>query len=101
MLSHRALLANVEQVAAVAPPMITGRDVVLGVLPLFHVCGLNAVVGQVVRQCARLVLVDGFDAEGSLDLIDDKAFAILPFAPPVFAYWMQLPGLEDRLGPVR
>jgi long-chain acyl-CoA synthetase len=22
-------------------------------------------------------------------------------APPVFAYWMQLPGLEDRFGPVR
>ena len=101
MLSHRALLANIEQVAAVDPPMITGRDVVLGVLPLFHVYGLNAVLGQCVRQCARLVLVDGFDAEGSLDLIEDEAVSVLPVAPPVFAYWMQVPGLEDRLGPVR
>ena len=101
MLSHRALLANIEQVAAVDPPMITGRDVVLGVLPLFHVYGLNAVLGQCVRQCARLVLVDGFDAEGSLDLIEDEAISVLPVAPPVFAYWMQVPGLEDRLGPVR
>src|SRR4051812_30154804 len=95
MLSHRALLANVEQVAAGAPPMITGRDVVLGVLPLFHVCGLTAVLGRGVRQCARLVLVDGFDAEGSLDLIEDEAISVVPVAPPVFAYWMQLPGLED------
>jgi long-chain acyl-CoA synthetase len=101
MLSHRALLANIEQVAAVDPPMITGRDVVLGVLPLFHVYGLNAVLGQVVRQCARLVLVDGFEPEGSLDLIEDEAISVVPVAPPVFAYWMQLPGLEDRLGPVR
>ena len=101
MLSPRALLANIEQVAAVDPPMITGRDVVLGVLPLFHVYGLNAVLGQCVRQCARLVLVDGFDAEGSLDLIEDEAISVLPVAPPVFAYWMQVPGLEDRLGPVR
>jgi long-chain acyl-CoA synthetase len=101
MLSHRALLANIEQVAAVDPPMITGRDVVLGVLPLFHVYGLNAVLGQCVRQCSRLVLVDGFDAEGSLDLIEDEAISVLPVAPPVFAYWMQVPGLEDRLGPVR
>jgi len=93
MLSHRALLANVDQVAQVEPQMITGRDVVLGVLPLFHVYGLNAVLGQVLRQQARLVLVDGFDPEGSLDIIE--------VAPPVFAYWMQLPGLEDRLGPVR
>jgi long-chain acyl-CoA synthetase len=101
MLSHRALLANIEQVAAVDPPMITGQDVVLGVLPLFHVYGLNAVLGQVIRQCARLVLVDGFEAEGSLDLIEDEAVSVVPVAPPVFAYWMQLPGLEDRLGPVR
>ena len=101
MLSHRALLANIEQAAAVDPPMITGRDVVLGVLPLFHVYGLNAVLGQVVRQHARMVLVDGFDPEGSLDIIEDEAISVLPVAPPVFAYWMQVPGLEERLGPVR
>ncbi|MFL6106025.1 MAG: class I adenylate-forming enzyme family protein [Marmoricola sp.] len=101
MLSHRALAANIEQAAAVEPPMINGRDVVLGVLPLFHVYGLNAVLGQVIRQHARMVLVDGFDPEGSLDIIEDEAISVLPVAPPVFAYWMQLPGLEDRFGPVR
>ena len=101
MLSHRALLANIDQVAQVDPPMITGRDVVLGVLPLFHVYGLNAVLGQVLRQCARLVLVDGFDPEGSLDIIEDEAISVVPVAPPVFAYWMGVPGLEERLGPVR
>ncbi len=101
MLSHRALLANIDQVARVEPPMITGRDVVLGVLPLFHVYGLNAVLGQVVRQQARLVLVDGFDPEGSLDIIEDEAISVVPVAPPVVAYWMGVPGLEDRLGPVR
>jgi long-chain acyl-CoA synthetase len=101
MLSHRALLANIEQVAQVEPPMITGRDVVLGVLPLFHVYGLNAVLGQVLHQQARLVLVDGFDPEGSLDIIEDEAISVVPVAPPVFAYWMSVPGLEERLGPVR
>jgi len=101
MLSHRALSANIDQVARIDPPMIIGQDVVLGVLPLFHVYGLNAVFGQALRQHARLVLVDGFDPEGTLDLIEDEAISVLPLAPPVFAYWMQVPGLEDRLGPVR
>jgi long-chain acyl-CoA synthetase len=101
MLSHRALLANIEQVAAVDPPMITGRDVVLGVLPLFHVYGLNAVLGQVLRQQARLVLVDGFDPEGVLDIVEDEAVSVLPVAPAVFARWRDLPGLGDRFGPVR
>ncbi|MBI4900192.1 MAG: AMP-binding protein, partial [Actinobacteria bacterium] len=53
MLSHRALLANIEQVASVEPPMMHGDDVVLGVLPLFHVYGLNAVLGGVLRHRAR------------------------------------------------
>jgi long-chain acyl-CoA synthetase len=101
MLSHRALRANIEQVARVEPPMVVGQDVVHGVLPLFHVYGLNAVLGQVLRQHARLVLVDGFDPEGSLDLIEDEAISVVPVAPPVFAYWMQVPSLEERLGPVR
>jgi long-chain acyl-CoA synthetase len=101
MLSHRALLANVEQVAAVDPPMITGRDVVLGVLPLFHVYGLNAVLGQVLRRQARLVLVDGFDPDGVLDIVEDEAVSVLPVAPAVFARWRDLPGLGDRFGPVR
>lgn len=101
MMSERALLANIEQVAAVTPPMIVGQDVVLGVLPLFHVYGLNGVLGQVLRQHARLVLLDRFEPEGCLDLIEDEAVSVVPVVPPVIAHWAQLPGLEDRWGPVR
>jgi long-chain acyl-CoA synthetase len=101
MLTHRALLANIEQAAGLDPPMLTGDDVVLGVLPLFHVYGLNAVLGQVLRQQARLVLVDGFDAEDSLTLIEDEAVSVLPVAPPVFAHWQAVPDLRERLAGVR
>ena len=101
MLSHRALVANIEQAARVQPPMVSGDDVVLGVLPLFHVYGLNAVLGQVIFQGARLVLMDGFDVEGSLALIEDEAVSVVPVAPPVFAYWMSVSDLRDRLTGVR
>jgi long-chain acyl-CoA synthetase len=101
MLTHRALLANVEQIAAVRPPMIHGDDVVLGVLPLFHVYGLNAVLGSVLRHRAKLLLVDRFEPQGTLDLIEDEACSVVPVAPPVLAHWMQDPTLEERLGPVR
>jgi len=72
MLTHRALLANIEQIAQVDPPMVVGDDVVLGVLPLFHVYGLNAVLGGVLRHRAKLLLVDRFEPQGTLDLIDDE-----------------------------
>jgi long-chain acyl-CoA synthetase len=101
MLTHRALVANIEQAARVDPPMIHGDDVVLGVLPLFHVYGLNAVLGGVLRHRAKLVLVDRFDPQATLDLIDDEAVSVVPVAPPVFAYWLPQEQLRERLGPVR
>ncbi|WP_246210608.1 AMP-binding protein [Nocardioides piscis] len=101
MLTHRALLANLEQVGAVEPPMIHGDDVVLGVLPLFHVYGLNAVLGAVIKHRAKLLLVEHWDPIGVLDLIEDEACSVLPIAPPVFAHWRGVEELADRLGPVR
>ncbi len=101
MLSHRALLANVEQAAAVDPPIIRSDDVVLGVLPLHHVYGLNAVLGQVVRRAARLVLLDGFDVEGSLDVVAREAVTVVPGAPQVLAGWQGVDDLGQRLSGVR
>lgn len=101
MLSHRALVANIEQAAAVEPALIHHDDVVLGVLPLFHVYGLNAVLGQVLRQAALLVLVEGFDPEGTLQVIEKEAVTVVPVAPPVFGYWRGVDRLGDRLRSVR
>ena len=101
MLSHRALLANIEQVGSVDPPMIGADDVVLGVLPMFHVYGLNAVLGSVLRQQAKLVLMPRFDPQGALDLIEDEACSVVPVAPAVFAHWLPIEHLDERLGPVR
>ncbi|MGY2700620.1 class I adenylate-forming enzyme family protein [Nocardioides sp. HB32] len=101
MLTHRALLANLQQVAEVDPPMMHGDDVVLGVLPLFHVYGLNAVLGGVLCHRAKLVLVERFDPHETLGLIDDEACSVVPLAPPVFAYWEDEPDLAEHLGPVR
>lgn len=101
MLTHRALIANIEQAAAVQPPMMHGDDVVLGVLPMFHVYGLNAVLGGVLLHRAKLVLAERFDPQGTLDLIDDEACSVVPVAPPVFAHWRAVEELPERLGPVR
>ncbi len=101
MLTHRALLANIAQVAEVAPPMVTQDDVVLGVLPLFHVYGLNAVLGAVLRQRATLVLADHVDAGATLDLVTAHGCTVVPVAPPVLNRWASLDDLGERLAGVR
>jgi long-chain acyl-CoA synthetase len=101
MLSHRALLANIDQAGRVEPPMVGPDDVVYGVLPLFHVYGLNAVLGQVLARGATIVLVDGFDVESSLHHVQQHGVTVLPVAPPVLQAWRHVPDLGERLAGVR
>lgn len=101
MLTHRALLANIEQVAAVEPPAFTEDDVSVALLPLFHVYGLNAVLGQFLRHGHTLVVTPGFDPEATLALIERYQVSVLPVAPPVLAHWRSRSDLRERLSSVR
>lgn len=100
MLTHRALIANTEQIARLDPPAMTSDDICLGLLPMFHIYGLNCVLGQAVHQGATVVLVDGFDATGLLDRIQTEGITNLPLAPPVIAAWAGRDDLRDKLASV-
>lgn len=100
MLTHRALIANTEQIARLEPPAMSPGDICLGLLPMFHIYGLNCVLGQAVRQGATVVLVDGFDAAALLDLIVAEKISNVPLAPPVIAAWAGREGLRDKLAGV-
>ena len=54
-------------------------DVLLAVVPLFHVFGLNAVLGSALMSGARLVIMDGFD--GFADIVAEEKITNLPVAP--------------------
>ncbi|MGZ5414368.1 MAG: class I adenylate-forming enzyme family protein [Aeromicrobium sp.] len=101
MLPHRAIIANVAQVALLDPPAMTSEDLCLALLPLYHIYGLNSVLGQAVKQGARLFLVDGFDLGGLLDLIESEGVTNLPIAPPVIAAWAGREDLRGKLAGVQ
>jgi len=101
MLTHRALIANIEQIGHLDPPAVTPEDVCLGLLPMFHIYGLNCVLGQAVKQGARLLLVDGFDPGGLLDQIVAEGVTNVALAPPVVAAWAGRDDLRDKLAGVR
>jgi len=63
MLSHRALLANVSQCAALKPAPVTSTDRVLLAVPLFHAYGLGPGVFQVSAAAATGVLMDHFSVD--------------------------------------
>lgn len=101
MLSHRALLANLEQVPPREPPVMSSADVVLVVIPMFHVYGLNAGLGMVARYGATAVLLDRFDAEQALRAVQDYGVTVIVGAPPMYSAWSRMPGFGAVLRAVR
>ena len=101
MLTHRALLANLEQSAQIEPPVVGCDDVVLLVLPLFHVYGLNAALGMVAKQGATGVLVERFDPVDTLAQVQRHGITSLVGAPPMYVAWSTLPDIGPGLSGVR
>ncbi len=101
MLSHRALAANLDQLLRLEPPVLDEDDVVLGVLPMFHVYGLNAMLGLAVQAGSTLALARRFDPEGTLDLVQQAGVTMAPVAPPILVAWAGLDDLAGRLSGVR
>ncbi len=101
MLPHRALLANLEQTARIEPPVVTADDVVLLVLPMFHVYGLSAGLGAVAAHAATGVLVERFDAVQTLAVIRERAVTSVVGAPAMYVAWSQLTDVRAALASVR
>lgn len=101
MLSHRALLSNLAQLASLDPPPVTEADVLLGVLPLFHVYGLNTVLGQALHTGAAIVVRERFDAAATLADVRRHGVTVVPVAPPMLVAWLDSGMPEDALRGVR
>ncbi|MCW2643714.1 MAG: AMP-dependent synthetase and ligase [Dactylosporangium sp.] len=87
MLSHRALLANHVQLAAIEPPPMAADDVVLLTLPLFHSYGLNTGLGAIAYHGACGVLVERFDPADTLARIRRHGVTVVVGVPPMFVAW--------------
>ena len=93
MLSHGNLLANIEQSTS-SPERTTATDVVYGVLPLFHIFGLNVVLGATLNAGGTILLVQRFDPATAVESIVQRGVTIVPGAPPMwvaFAHFDEIP----------
>jgi acyl-CoA synthetase (AMP-forming)/AMP-acid ligase II len=82
MLTHRNLVANAAQLQ---PLKILGADdVIIAVLPFFHIYGLSVLLTAALVARAKLVIMPSFDLEAFLAAIQDhrctRAFIVPPLA---------------------
>ena len=96
MLTARNLVANQEQMDAVPASRILEDDVVLAVLPLFHIYGLNVVLGTALRAGATVALLERFDPEETLLAIQHQRVTVLPGAPAMYSAWLSLPEADPE-----
>jgi long-chain acyl-CoA synthetase len=96
VLTHGNLIANLRQMLAVPGMMLGKDDVGLAAVPLFHVFGLNVVLGLTLATGAALVCEERFDPEASLHLVEDRGVTVVAGAPPMFADWAGLPDTHRK-----
>jgi long-chain acyl-CoA synthetase len=66
----------------------------LGVLPMFHIFGLNVLLGLSLYAGASVVLVERFDPASALDSIRDHGITLIAGAPPMFQSWVNVDGAD-------
>jgi len=66
--------------------------VVLGGLPMFHIFGLNVVLGLSLARGATVLLVQRFDPFTALESIRDRGVTVIPGAPPL---WLAFSHFDD------
>ena len=63
-------------------------DVVMAVLPLFHVFGLSSVMNSAIRSAATLVLVPRFEVGAVLDAVQEHGVTVFCGVPTMFVALM-------------
>ena len=96
MLTHRNIVTNFHQFISAA--RVTGQDVFMVFLPLYHIYGV-ALMGQAVFTGAALAMVERFDMSEVLALVKKRNVTIFPMVPPVLLGLSSLPNLSRELLP--
>ena len=101
MLTHGNLQANLDQSRS-AQGHISADDVIYGVLPLFHIFGLNVVIGLGLCVGAAIVLVQRFDPATAVQSIRDRGVTVIPGAPALWGSFAHFDELDaDTFATVR
>ncbi|XP_051198171.1 4-coumarate--CoA ligase 4 [Lolium perenne] len=85
MLTHRSLVTSVAQQVDGENPNLhfSSSDVLLCVLPLFHIYSLNSVLLAGLRAGCAIVIMRKFDHGALVDLVRAHGVTVAPFVPPI------------------
>jgi acyl-CoA synthetase (AMP-forming)/AMP-acid ligase II len=94
MLSHRNLVANIEQAWNSMP--LTGEDTLVGLLPFFHSYGQTVVLNMGLAKGSTIVTMPRFDLDGLLEVVERYRVTWLHIVPPIVLAFATAPELDEH-----
>jgi long-chain acyl-CoA synthetase len=93
MLTHRALVTNVLQMAHWNPKAEVGHEVFLCVLPFFHLYGQQVSMNHAIYLASSLILFPRYERQPTLKAIDKYSPTIFPGVATLYINLMEDPDL--------
>jgi acyl-CoA synthetase (AMP-forming)/AMP-acid ligase II len=81
MLTHRNLIANILQCDGLLP--LSDEDVLIGVLPFFHIYGMTVIMNMGLWTGAKIVTMPRFDLGEFLGLVEEHEVSTAYVVPPI------------------
>lgn len=94
MLTHRNLVSNAAMSNAWLYKCKRGEEIILAIIPFFHVYGMTAVMILSVMQGQKMVLLPKFDPEQTLKTIEKQRPTLFPGAPTIYIGLLSHPDLS-------
>ncbi|HSG33421.1 MAG TPA: long-chain fatty acid--CoA ligase [Sphingomonadaceae bacterium] len=94
MLSHQNLTANARQVDAV-DPFREGQDMIMAVLPLFHVFANTCTLNRTVVKGGCLAMLPRFDAKQALATLERVKATAFPGVPTMYQALLDEPRIAE------
>lgn len=94
MLTHLNLVANVQMATKWISKAERDKEIVLGVLPFFHVYGMTTVMNLSVMYGAKMILLPKFDPKEVLKTIQKHKPTLFPGAPTIYIGLLNHPDMK-------
>lgn len=84
MLTHRNIVANMAQAEGIPNmDLVNENDVVMGILPFFHIYGMVVIMNMSLARGATIVTMPRFDLPQFLELIQKHKITRVNLVPPI------------------
>ncbi|MGG3450800.1 long-chain-fatty-acid--CoA ligase [Domibacillus aminovorans] len=93
ILTHKNLVANASMCVAWMYKYRPGAEILLGIIPFFHVYGMTTVMILSVMQGYKMVLLPKFDSKTTLKTIQKQKPTIFPGAPTIYVALLNDPNM--------